>query len=324
MEPNSQEKMSRSVITAMAYSPDSCYIALGGMNVYNEGDDMDNFQQTQLHIVEARSGEVIRTLYQDADEPHVFPYFFNIVWTHDGSELLVSTGELGEVWRFDATTGQQSATYKRTRGAAQYTDLSPDERLIAVTGGNGRFEIFDANSGSMFANIEIPRVDRPTSSDWIKWSPDGAYLAVGSRDGRMRIFESTGFEVVHSLEVYTGRNQSVKSGAWSPDSRYLAIYGDGDSVLWDMASGTLARELFETHRHARILGWHPTKPVIFDITSMGLLRYNVTNRAAQYAEHAHEDVRAAALSPDGRWVAIGGKSFANPVVQISVESLGEF
>lgn len=322
MEPNNPGGIFRTAILSMAYSPDSRYIALGGMNVYNEGDDVDDFQEMQLHIVEARSGDVVHTLYEDAEEPHVFPYFYNIVWTEDGSELFVSTGGQGEVWRFDTTTGQQVATYKRTRGAVQYAALSPDERLIAATGGNGNFEIFDVLNGRVVANIEIPFIDRSNDRDWIGWSPDGAYLAVGSRDGRMRIFDGTSFELVRTLEVYTGRNQSVDFGAWSSDSRYLAISGVGENLLWDMDSGTHVRNFFKNHRHTMILDWHPSKPVIFGITDMGLLASYVTTGTVNYVEHPNEDLIAAALSPDGKWIAHNGSSFANPVVQISVESLG--
>lgn len=313
MEPNSQDGKFRTDITAMAYSPDSRYIALGGMNVYNEGDDVEDYQETQLHIVEARSGEVIRTLYEDAEEPHVFPYFHNIVWTQDGSELFVTGGQ-GEVWRFDTTTGQQVATYKRTRGAAQYTALSPNERLIAATGGNGKFEIFDVLSGSVVAAIEILRVDRPTSGDWIGWSPDGTYLAVGSRDGRMRIFDGTSFELVRTLEVYSGRDETVSSGAWSPDSRYLAISGARKTTLWEVDSGTVVRSLFGTCERIDKLNWHPNRPVIFGVMGELLMASDLTTGTVKYKVHPHDDLIAAALSPDGKWIAHNGSSFANPVV----------
>ncbi|MBZ0278222.1 MAG: WD40 repeat domain-containing protein [Anaerolineae bacterium] len=137
---------------------------------------------------------------------------------------------------------------------------SPDGNYVAGVG--KRALIFDAMTGDILADIDIPLQTSTSLLFNAAWSPDGNRLAVAGTDGRIRILDLSDdaepfgallaeFEVVTSL--------SVRSVAWSPDGSLLVIGGDGISPrleFWDAST----YELLWTSPYvigAGRIAWHP-------------------------------------------------------------------
>jgi len=107
--------------------------------------------------------------------------------------------------------------------------FSPGEQtLAAFNHRTGRLTIFRVPTLEPVGSTHLP----PGSSGELVYSPDGRWLAVGTGGGgALRVWDTANFASFVTLDPY---NLSVRSLAFSPDSRRLAAELGGDRVvLWD-------------------------------------------------------------------------------------------
>lgn len=96
------------------------------------------------------------------------------------------------------------------------------------------------------------KIQHPSTTQAVAFSPDGHLLASGSTDGTIKLWDVASGTLLHTLSGPTGLVTSV---AFSPNGRILAsgsvlFSGDSDSLnrhlgvyLWDVASGKELRTL---------------------------------------------------------------------------------
>jgi WD40 repeat protein len=118
----------------------------------------------------------------------------------------------------------------------------------------------------------------PNNVDAVAFQPKGTLLASGCHDGKVRFFDLVKNAQVKEITAHVGPNNAqntIYTVAFSPDGKQVITSSlDNSLKLWDVASGNLVRE-FKAHK-------------IKDF------------------EKGHADpVYAAALSPDGKWLASG-------------------
>jgi uncharacterized protein with WD repeat len=255
--------------------------------------------------------------------------FFFYPWAHQYDQKLPppATGEVREVpfslvdWAistwYENTTREPVVAIIRQDIPAQVGAISPDGKYIAVGG-----TIIGA---AAISSVEKKRIVRkfaiaPGIVMAVAFSPDGRYLATGRRfmphahhNESVNIWEVQSGRLIRNLSGPAGPNKienDVKSVAFSPDSRYLAVgyavQPKGDSI-----------HLFDVETGARLRVMHPSRvpggPLFF-LDRGSLLGYgelggdcyvydvNTGNKVQQL--HAPG---VCALSPDGRYVATGAR-----------------
>lgn len=118
--------------------------------------------------------------------------------------------------------------------AVNCVDLSPDGRLIAVTGFLGR-------RARLYPTAEVkggfvPLGDAADYDTAVAFHPDGRRLFVGNEDGRVRVFDvATRAEL--TAESWRAQTGGVTALAVSGDGRVVATSGDLTLRFWDALPG---------------------------------------------------------------------------------------
>ncbi len=230
-----------------------------------------------------------------------------LTFTPDGTRLL-SGGEDQAARIWDVATGRSIGEPIKHRSWVEAIAVAPDGRLAASGGQDGLIRVWDTTTSR-------EGVQLPGHEFWV-WSaaisPDGATAFTSALD-----------DTIRSWDAATGRPRQVLrvpdrviSIALSPDGRVLAVSAGrpGEVRLLDPDSG---RELRRLHGHAR--GSYDSLAFSRDggrIVAAGgedrtaRLWDVATGRSLRIFKH-EEEVRAAAISPDGAVVA--GAGFENRV-----------
>jgi eukaryotic-like serine/threonine-protein kinase len=145
--------------------------------------------------------------------------------------------------------------------------FSPDGSLLASAGNDKLVKVWNAATGELLCDLPGQSIPNPYVS--LAFSPDGRRLASGSTSNTVKVWDVPSGGLVYTL---SGHAQPILSVAFSPDGRRLVSAGRDRKVLvWDLASDE-SSEL--------------TPRYVFPNLSVG--------------------VWCAALSPDGRRLAVGG------------------
>jgi WD40 repeat protein/tRNA A-37 threonylcarbamoyl transferase component Bud32 len=194
-------------------------------------------------------------------------------------------------WSF--TSGAAGANL---RPAAAF---SPDGSLAVTGADDEKIRFWNAKDGSAIAEP----VNCSAQVRSLVFSPDGQTLAISCRDGKARFWD------VGRGRFVPGRFDSIQrvySIAYSHDGKILATGGeDGQLVFWD-AEGGRQLSLVRVHTGAIIkVALAPDDKTITTITLDGNLDLWNVKDGVRHAHVSGQRTLAAALSPDGRWLATG-------------------
>jgi WD40 repeat protein len=129
--------------------------------------------------------------------------------------------------------------------------LSPDSRVLAVSGPDERARLYDADTGELLQTLG----DQTAAVYGLAMSSDGRLLATGSDDSTIVVWDIAAEAPVFRL---TGHSQGVTSLAFSPDDNLLASGSwDGLVKLWNMESGEEKLALYGQGGEVRDVAFSP-------------------------------------------------------------------
>jgi len=178
-----------------------------------------------------------------------------LAYSPDGKQLATYCQDHA-IYIWDADTGKElRRCLGHTDGPLMSLVFAPDGKTLASGGYDKTMRIWDAVTGK-----EIHRVDCNGVVCSLAFSPDGNMLAAGV-EKTIELWSTATYQEPRRLQ---GSKDGYVSVAFSPDSKYVASGGDGESAcLWEAATGKEVRRF--GNKEDQITG------VVFSPDGKGLL-----------------------------------------------------
>ncbi|MEU7752283.1 TIR domain-containing protein [Micromonospora sp. NPDC049101] len=154
----------------------------------------------------------------------------------DGTRLATTHGQgenvTSSVRLWDVTTGGLIAArdFPARRDAPVWTVVwSPDGQRLATGHSSGELRIWDADR--LEPGPPIP--GHQGRLDEISWSADSDLVATGDGVGTVRVWQADTGALLHRVVRALGDSR-IKTVAWSPRARRLAVSGGSTLLVWDL------------------------------------------------------------------------------------------
>lgn len=250
--------------TCVAFSPDNRYFASGGYDgrvvVYDRetGEPRWTGQHQRLvngvrfapsgtllasvsadktcRIWDVATGRLVNVLSRQPDDLNC------VSWLADDSLVTVSQDGTGRIW--EIADGRLRDVVLSHADHCMYVDASSG--AVATCGEDAFIRIWD-HTGACVAELR-----QAGHAEMCRWSPDGSRLAASCDDGYVHLLGRDG-ELLTKIGPY---ETAVKSVAWSPDQRHVAIGAYDSTVrIWSVASGEELVRWSGPHLWPRSLDW---------------------------------------------------------------------
>jgi len=179
----------------------------------------------RIHVWSYPEGHILQVL--DYPDVRISPWRFRA----DGRRLL-SKGNLGKMIWWDTLTWQAIQTFNT--GGFRYGDISPDGRLMAISGREGSIRWLNAETGELLATTTDAH-RHPV--DGIAFSKDSSRPLVASvaQDGTLAIWDPSTFQLIDSFK---GHILGAHAVAFSPDGCRVATGSNRHQAvrLWDVST----------------------------------------------------------------------------------------
>jgi WD40 repeat protein len=223
----------------------------------------------------------------------------SVLWSPDNTRLVSAPeGVHGALQVWDVASGAELVVVDYAfvpTGMA----WSPDSTRLAASSVDGTLRVWDATEGSLLYGEALQAAIVPNVQA-VAWSPDGARLATANTDNTVRVWDAASGREMRVLD-----NQGPLLGvAWSPNSQFIASWGDTTVRVWDAVSGDEVRGL----DHADIvigLAWSLDGARLATVSNDGRARTwdPVTGAALLAPEDQMGPIHQVVWSPDGTRLA---------------------
>jgi WD40 repeat protein/class 3 adenylate cyclase len=207
-----------------------------GLLLALEGERLDSSVDTRGALLGAlEHGSRIRAWLNGFDAPVVASAF-----SPDGALLATTTIETTILW--DTATWKPVGPPLRSSqgGWEEGVDFSPDGRTLAISGPEGRVELWDVATRKKRRELADPgaSADEPALSV-VRYSPDGRIIAAGAKaTNHVTLWNAATGRVVAGPIITNPPGSGAQSVSFSPDSRRIAVPGAPGTVgIWDVNTG---------------------------------------------------------------------------------------
>ena len=147
----------------------------------------------------------------------------------DNQPYLAAIPQDFDIGLRNTQTGEVVRVYKGHSAAISGLAFSPDGRLLAASGRDGKLILWATDTGTIARQI-VTDGDSP----FVTFSADGGLIAITNSKGEIVVLDSTTLKEVYRLQ---GHENRVNSFAFSADGK-LALSGSFDNtfILWDTSS----------------------------------------------------------------------------------------
>jgi WD40 repeat protein len=234
----------------------------------------------------------------------------DVTFSPDGTRL-VTADENGTVKICEAATGALLHTRKGHRARVNRVAFSPDGKWLATAGRDGTIKIWDATAGPAsdlaYPQLSLRGSGKPRGEQWVTFSPNGQRLATTTPDAVLLWEPSTGLQVL----TISWRN-GVECGAFSPDSRRLALTSSAGVDLRDVVTGQLYQQVHpKKPSHIQGVALGPDGQRLATVAGAQVNVWGIRQDQGQVnvplltMTHDKGGARGVAFSPDGRRLASG-------------------
>ena len=182
----------------------------------------------QIHLVNAKTGGIRRTLRFDGDSVR------QIVFSPDENTMAGGSWD-GTIRLWNTKNWGIQRTLSEHTGSISALAFSPDSRLL-VSGSwdpdDSRVRLWNRNTGKLQRTLP-----GPGAVDSLAFSPNGSRLAVGGWEG-IQLWNPENGQLQHNL-----RNSIGDVLAYSPDGKMLAAGGYREIQLWNPQNGQFQRSI---------------------------------------------------------------------------------
>jgi WD40 repeat protein len=165
----------------------------------------------------------------------------NIALSPDGKTLL-SGDVFGNLKLWDFNSGELIRNFEGVPGIIYSLAFSPDGKTCAVGTLYGRVGVWEVSTGRILASYE-------NMGNQIAFSPDGRTFAGACNNQPIKLYEIKN-SIPQPKEFLQFQNSTGYTSAldFSPDGKLLASGdGSGEVKIWDIASGSLLKNLEGLH-----------------------------------------------------------------------------
>ncbi len=324
-------KQNKGLVTCLAFSADSKYIASASLNKDN------SFLIWEVHnsakpiaVLRGHTGSVNQLRFSPKDsslvsastdgtlkiwstinyqllrtiEAHPAPVH-DVAITPDGAQL-VSAGMDGTTRVWNTATGEQVLLLRGHTGSTLGVAVSPDGSRIATSGFDNTVRLWDRRTGEE----KITLRGHKDTVFGVDFSSDGQKLASGSFDNTVRLWDAGAIDErtrLSSFEMAGADSLRVNSLAYSPDRQHVAMgCWDATVRIWDTNT---RKEVLSLPGHKIVVfsvAYSPDGGRIASASWDGTVKVRdaFTGRELFSCPHA-TPVHSVAFSPDGTKLASG-------------------
>ena len=285
----------KDIVWAVAFSPDSRYLASGGGgremgSNWTEGSDFS------VRIWDVKKGELFKKL--DGHKNAVT----SIAWYPDSARLITASSDnTAKVW--DVAEGKELFTLYGHTDRVSAVTISDDGARILTGSWDKTCILYDGRTGKAVKQLDPPHYGRIWS---VALSGDGKTAAVAGDHPFIRLWDLEKLSVKKELQAHS---QAAVALAFSPKGdRLVSGAWDNTAIVWDLEKMLPARVLLGHSNRVEGVAFSPDgKRVLTGSLDKTVRLWNAETGTVIQAYEGHSgNVAKVALSMNGKYGASAG------------------
>lgn len=256
--------------------------------------------ESEIKLWDIETGEILQTLRHVSDTDNTI-WIFRSQFLADGEHILTGGGDsIMHLWHWQS--GEIVRTYEQ-QGHVQDITLSPDERLVATGDNQGRFYLWDVETGRL-VDTEVFHTQRIRN---LEYSSDGTTVLTASNDRTSVLWDIYGAGMADIMSTSTEID-------WRPSlsptgdvivASTFALNG-AEIQIYDRRNGELINSFARHQELISALAYSPDGQLILSGEGSGraYVRNAQTGDLQTILDEHNRGVRGIVFSTDGRMVAI--------------------
>jgi WD40 repeat protein len=231
--------------------------------------------------------------------------FIQAAFSPDGKQIALTSPESGDVYLYNAETGQELFTLWGHKKPAVSVNFNANGTQIITTSKDSTARIWDAKTGQQ---LFILNESEPTnywnpSITFGQFSPDGKKVITSHQNNQALLWDA---KTGKKLTTLSGHKAMLWRVAFSPDGKRIVTGPvDTEARIWDAETG---KELAVLKGHENIISHISFSPNGDQIVTTSLdktvrLWSGQDGKEIRVLSGHNKGVNYAAFSPDGAWLA---------------------